>query len=364
MTAPVALAPARTPERVSPPRLLHVDARSGTVADRRLTALPTLLEPGDLVVVNDAATLPASLTLTSHDAELRLAGFDGDASFRDVVFHAVLFGSGDWRLPTEARGAAPLLRVGAAIAAGALTGRIVAVDPEEPRLVTVRFEPSGAALLAALYRAGHVIQYSYLERPLELWDVQNGYAARPWAFEPPSAGLGLTFELLTALRRRGVELARLSHAAGLSSTGSASLDRRLPFPERYEIPEETAALVERTRASGRRVLAVGTTVVRALESAARQPGGLRAGGGTATLVLGPGFRRRVVDGLLSGLHEEGTSHFSLLESFAERALLERANRYAAVSGYLQHEFGDLCLVVGRDRQPDTSDDVRVPPAAA
>jgi S-adenosylmethionine:tRNA ribosyltransferase-isomerase len=344
MSAAVALAPARAPERVGRARLLHVDARTASVVDRFLDDLPSLLDPGDLVVVNDAATLPASLRLTSHDAELRLAGWEGDATFRDVVFHAVLLGRGSWREPTETRGVAPRVRSGDWLAAGELRGRVVAVDARDPRLMSVRFEPVGAALLAALYRAGRVIQYSYLDRPLELWDVQNAYASRPWAFEPPSAGLSLTFTLMTALRRRGIELARLSHAAGLSSTGSASLDRRLPFPERYDIPAETVLAVERARTADKRIVAVGTTVVRALESAIRLPGGLRAGEGHATLVLGPGFRPRAVDGILSGLHEVGTSHFSLLEAFAPHALLERSVRHAAEHGYLQHEFGDVCLV--------------------
>ncbi len=345
MTAAVRLPPARTPERSRPAWLLHVDARGATFQDRALRELPELLEPGDLIVVNDAATLPAALPLTSHEAELRLAGFEGDAEFGDVVFHGVLLGAGTWRQPTEQRGLAPVVQVGEVLEAGSLRARVVGVDAEEPRLVSLRFEPTGAELLSALYRAGRVIQYSYLDRPLELWDVQNGYASRPWAFEPPSAGLSLSFELLTSLRRRGIELARLSHSAGISSTGSAALDRRLPFPERYEIPAETVLAVTRARSAGKRVLAVGTTVVRALESAARLPGGLRAGDGRATLVLGPGFRRRVVDGILSGLHEEETSHFALLESFADRPLLARATRHAAATGYLQHEFGDVCLVV-------------------
>ena len=102
------------------------------------------------------------------------------------------------------------------------------VDAEEPRLLRVRFESEGRELLEALYRAGRVVQYSYVERPLELWDVQNRFASRPWAFELPSAGRPVTFALLGELRARGVALAVVTHAAGLSSTGSASLDRRLP----------------------------------------------------------------------------------------------------------------------------------------
>ncbi len=212
--------------------------------------------------------------------------------------------------------------------------------------MTVGFDRSDAELMSALYRVGRVVQYAYLERPLALWDVQTGYASRPFAFEPPSAGLSLSFELFGAMRARGARLARVTHAAGLSSTGSAALDRRLPLPERYDVPEETGLAIERTRQAGGRVVAVGTTVVRALESAAAS-GKLRTGEGTATLVLGKGFRRRVVDDLLTGMHVEGTSHFALLEAFVGRELLTEGLEVAAALGYEEHEFGDLCLVRGK-----------------
>jgi S-adenosylmethionine:tRNA ribosyltransferase-isomerase len=337
----VTLAAATAPRVRASERLLAVDPKLSTVRDLHVRDLPNLLRPGDALVVNDAATLPASLRLTSHDAELRLAAHEPDGAFR-----AVLLGAGSWRLPTEARGVAPQMRPGEAFASGELSGRVLAVDPDDPELVTLRFDQTGAAFERALYARGRVVQYAYLARELELWDVQSGFAARPWAFEPPSAGLPLSFELLFALRRSGVELAALSHAAGLSSTGSASLDRRLPLPERYEIPEATRALVERTRARAGRVVAVGTTVVRALESSALEHGSLTAGAGEARLVIGPGFRPRVVDGLLTGMHEPTTSHFALLSAFAPRELLERALTTAARAGYLQHEFGDVCLILG------------------
>jgi len=297
-------------------------------------------------VVNDAATLPAALRLTSHDAELRLA-----AHAPNGEFFAVVLGAGTWRTPTERRGPAPALRVGERVASGALTGVITHVDAEGAELVRVRFEQQGAELERALYASGVPVQYSYLTRPLELWDVQSRFAARPWAFEPPSAGLPLTFELLFALRRRGVKLGWLSHAAGLSSTGSAALDRRLPLPERYEIPEATRASIEHARATGGRVVAVGTTVVRALESSALEHGGVVRGPGLAQLVIGPGFVPRVVTGLLTGLHEPTTSHFALLSTFAPRPLLERALAEAAHAGYLQHEFGDSCLILSSVHAP-------------
>jgi S-adenosylmethionine:tRNA ribosyltransferase-isomerase len=339
MSAPLPLPPAPAPRPFSAQRLLHVDPARSETHDLSLAALPELLAPGDLLIVNDAATLPASLPLTSHAAELRLVARESDRRFL-----AVLFGAGDFRVPTEARGRPPHIAPGDPVEAGTLRATVVDVDREDARLVALEFDAGGAELLRALYREGRVIQYSYVERPLELWDVQSRFAGRPWAFEPPSAGLPLTFGLFDALRARGVELAWLSHAAGISSTGSAALDRRLPFPERYEIPSATVSALERTRARGRRAIAVGTTVVRALESSAVEHGAPRAGPGEARLVLGPRHRLRVVQGILTGMHDPTTSHYSLLEAFAPRALLDRATERARASGYLQHEFGDSCLI--------------------
>ena len=334
------LAPAVAPRALASERLLAIDPARNAFTHGNLTELPDLLRAGDLVVVNDAATLPAALRLSSHDAELRLA-----AHAPGGEFFAIVLGAGTWRTPTERRGPASRLTVGERLASGALTATVTAVDPADPELLRVRFDQTGAAFERALYASGAVVQYSYLTRPLELWDVQSRFSARPWAFEPPSAGLPLTFELLFELRRRQVALASLSHAAGLSSTGKASLDRRLPLPERYEIPEETRVAIERTRAAGGRVVAVGTTVVRALESSFLEHGVLTSGPGVARLVLSPGFRPRVVSGLLTGMHEPRTSHFALLSAFAPSALLERALESAARAGYLQHEFGDSCLIL-------------------
>jgi S-adenosylmethionine:tRNA ribosyltransferase-isomerase len=160
----------------------------------------------------------------------------------------------------------------------------------------------------------------------------------------PSAGWPLGISLLLRLRQRGVTVSSLTHAAGLSSTGDAALDRALPLPERSDVPEATLRAIEATKRDGGRVVAAGTTVVRALEGRAAE-GPLRPGVGVANLRLGPTYRPRIVDGLLTGLHEPGESHFELLQSFAPRPLLERAARHARSAGYLGHEFGDLSLVL-------------------
>jgi S-adenosylmethionine:tRNA ribosyltransferase-isomerase len=143
-----------------------------------------------------------------------------------------------------------------------------------------------------------------------------------------------------------VRVASLTHAAGLSSTGDAALDARLPLPERFEIPAETVEAIRATKAEGGRVIAVGTTVVRALEGCAALHGGeVVAGTGTTDLVIGADFRPRVVDGLLTGMHDPEASHYRLLEAFAPLAVLDRAHAHAVELGYLAHEFGDSSLIL-------------------
>jgi S-adenosylmethionine:tRNA ribosyltransferase-isomerase len=163
----------------------------------------------------------------------------------------------------------------------------------------------------------------------------------------PSAGRPLSWTLLQRLRSTGVQLAALTHAAGLSSTGDPGLDARLPLPERFEIPAATATAISQTHAQHGRVVAVGTTVVRALEGAFAQWGQVQAGTGVTDLRLAPAHRLRVVDGLLSGMHQPGESHFDLLGAFAPPALLLQANTFAAARGFRGHELGDSTLILPR-----------------
>jgi S-adenosylmethionine:tRNA ribosyltransferase-isomerase len=321
-------------------KLLRIDPRKEAFSHHRVKDLASLLGPGDCVVVNDAATMPASLFTAAGDLELRFVRKKSDA------WTAVVFGRGNVRVPTEHRPDPPRLRVGQRLDFGDGFGaEIVSVHPEQPRLVDVRFEWEGARFWSMLYAKARPVQYAYLERELELWHFQNRYASRPWAFEMPSAGHCLSWEVLSSLRARDIAIASITHAAGISSTGSPSLDSMFPLPERYEIERAAVAAVDAARARGGRVVAVGTTVVRALESSFAAHGRLFAEVGEARLLLGPGFRPNVVDGILSGMHEPGTSHFALLEAFASRALLERAVAEADAAGYLQHEFGDAMLVL-------------------
>jgi S-adenosylmethionine:tRNA ribosyltransferase-isomerase len=180
--------------------------------------------------------------------------------------------------------------------------------------------------------------------PLALWDVWTSIAGPPVAFEPPSAGFALDWQALDAMRARGVAFATLTHAAGISSTGDAELDRCLPFDEPYRIPVATAVAVHRARARGERIVAVGTTVVRALEHAAGRDGRVRAGEGLARQRIGAATCLRVVDAILSGTHEPGTSHYELLRAFTDEATLGLANDELDARDYRTHEFGDSVLI--------------------
>jgi len=213
-----------------------------------------------------------------------------------------------------------------------------------PRLVDIRFAGNIDDIWAALARHGRPIQYSHIPAPLAMWDTWTSIASQPVAFEAPSAGFILDWSVLRAMRARGAGFTTITHAAGISSTGDPDLDRMLPLDEPYVIPEGSASLVNETRQRGGRVIAVGTTVVRALEHAAAHTGRVRAGSGVATGPIGPETRLLVVDAIVSGMHEPGTSHYELLRAFQEDDVLERMAAEAEERDYRTHEFGDTVLL--------------------
>lgn len=339
-------------------RMLVVDGQR--MASLHVADVASELRAGDLVVLNDAATLPALLRGTTErgeEVEVRLAAHGGDGSFR-----AVLFGAGDTSMRTEDRGPAPRVRAGETLrltsewessksesssepeskSSSEPVVEVVEVDAARPRLVTLRF--SGDAE-AAIFRVGRPVQYAYVSRPLSLFHVTPAFAAEPWAFEPASAGLTLDFATLARIRAKGAEIALITHAAGLSSLGDPSLDALLPFPELSRVPEETVDAVRRTKARGGRVFAIGTTVVRALESAAVMgPRLLDARFGLTSLVLDEARELRVVDAVLTGVHVPGESHNELLTAFQPRSVLGDACERAEREGYRSHELGDTMLV--------------------
>ena len=327
-------------------RLLVVDA-CRHIGHAPRSAFVEYLRRGDLVVANDAATLPASLRgthgRTGAPVEVRLAGRPSLGPEDVRRFSAVVFGEGDFRTRTEDRPAPPTVEDGDRLILGPLRARVERTLGH-PRLVSLLFDGTPDEVWAGLARHGRPIQYAHVREPLALWDVWTRIAGPPVAFEPPSAGFALDWRALASMRERGVEFETITHAAGISSTGDEELDRLLPFDEPYRIPDATAHAVGRAKARGGRVVAVGTSVVRALEHAAAADGTVRAGCGLATQRIGTESRLRVVDAILSGTHERGTSHYELLRAFLDDETLRRTTDELDERGYLTHEFGDSVLI--------------------
>jgi S-adenosylmethionine:tRNA ribosyltransferase-isomerase len=313
---------------------------------RRFRELPDVLSPGDLLVVNTSATLPAALDAQrAGDDRLRLhlstplprlAAADDErwapaASWPD---------DGHERWVVE-------LRDGPARYGGGQAGERLGLPGGGHAELLARYL-GGERLWAArlrlpeplpdyLARHGRPIRYGHetVERPLA--EYQTIFAAEPGSAEMPSAGRPFTDRLVTRLLARGVAVASIT-----LHTGVSSLERgELPYPERFRVPESTAHAVN----AARRVIAVGTTVVRALETVARPDGTAVVGEGWTRLVIDGSRGVRVVDGLITGWHEPDSSHLLMLEAIAGHDLVERSYAAAAAHGYRWHEFGDSHLIL-------------------
>lgn len=337
--------PARNSQRrLGKTRLMVLRADAPPLHDY-VDHLPELLMPGDLLIINRSATLPSSfrghVQRSGEAVEIRLASFQGSLTegLRDWL--AFSFGEGDWRMPTEDRGPPPLLQSGDRLIFGTdLTADILQV--EHRSLLRLRFQSS--QLEASLYQHGTPIQYSYLEHELAVWDQQTVFAGPPISTEAPSAAFPFSWDLVQHLKKRGVTCATVLHGAGLSSTGSTELDQLLPLAEYFEVPAATVEKVIMTRARGGRVIALGTSALRALESASCG-GVLQAARGLTRLHLDRGHPPRVAQGLITGMHESGSSHRELLAGFLPEKILIQGDQEAEERFYRSHEYGDICLII-------------------
>jgi S-adenosylmethionine:tRNA ribosyltransferase-isomerase len=307
-------------------------ARPGRVEHRRFHELAAVLDPGDLLVVNTSATLPAALDVRHHDG-------------RPMTLHvATALDDGDWVVePRRPDGPERDVAVGDRLGPPGIVLTLVAPYPDEDaprRLWRARPWPSvGLAGYLATY--GRPIAYGHLTGRFPLADHQTVYATHPGSAEMPSAGRPLSEHGLVRLMARGITVAPLVLHAGVSSQEK----HEPPAPERFAVPAATARLVNSARDAGARVVAVGTTVVRALETVASPSGTVSPGNGWTDLVLGPDRPARTVDGLISGLHEPEASHLALLEAVAGPALVGRAYAAAVAERYRWHEFGDSTLLL-------------------
>ena len=309
-------------------------ARPEGIEHARFPALGTFLSPGDLLVVNTSGTLAAAVDGTRQDG-------------RAVTVHfATALDDGTWVVEIRpARGAAgpvPDSRAGDVITL-----------PDDVRVTLAQPHPGGqirlwqaaagleGGVLAYLERHGQPIRYAYVSRPVPLADYQTVFARQPGSAEMPSAGRPFTADIVTDLVTRGIGIVPITLHTGVSSQDAGEP----PQPERYAVPPATARAVNMTRAAGGRVVAVGTTATRALESAAEGTGVVHGRSGWTDLVLGPGRPAQVVSGLITGWHAPGASHLDLLAAVAGPELVGRAYREAVGARYLWHEFGDSCLLL-------------------
>lgn len=330
---PAGLDAAAPPARRDSVRLLV--ARPGALRHTRFSDLADELEPGDLVVVNTSGTLPAAVTGTRGDG-------------RAVAIHfATALDDGDWVVEVRA---APDRATGPV--GDARPGERIAL-PDGVRLTLRAPHPAGQHRLwranvpveggvpAYLWRVGRPIRYAYVPDPQPIEAYRTVFGRDPGSAEMPSAGRPFSTELVTELVTRGIGVAPVLLHTGVSSQEPGEP----PQPEPFRVGRHTARLVNATRRWGGRVVAVGTTVTRAIESAAAPDGTVRPAAGWTDLVLGPDRPARAVGGLITGWHAPGASHLDLLVAVAGRALVTDAYREAVQERYRWHEFGDSCLLL-------------------
>jgi S-adenosylmethionine:tRNA ribosyltransferase-isomerase len=306
-------------------RLLVSNRRTGRIVHARFADLPDFLRPGDLLVVNDSATLPAALDVRRHDGTT-------------IALHlSTRLPAGLWVVEPRKTVMEPGERLD--LPGGGIAALLVPYPSSRRLWIAALDLPE--PLADYLHRWGRPIAYPYVrgEWPLEAY--QTVYAREPGSAEMPSAGRPFTLDILARLRTRRIGTAAITLHAGVASLEGDEA----PYEEHFEVPGQTADLVNDTRRTGGRVIAVGTTVVRALESAADETARVLAARGWTDVVITPQRGVRVINGLLTGLHEPRSTHLALLEAMAGRDHIEQAYRAALDGGYLWHEFGDLHLIL-------------------
>jgi S-adenosylmethionine:tRNA ribosyltransferase-isomerase len=310
--------------------MLVATRSDGVLVHASFGELPRFLIAGDLLVVNTSATLPAALDarLDGRRVELRLSTPAPD---------------GTWLVELRTSDQLPFARppVGARLdLPGSGHAELLARLAGSERLSVARFELD-EPLEAYLQRHGRPIRYGYVPEPWPIDAYQTVFALEPGSAEMPSAGRPFTTELVTSLVAHGVLVAPVTLHTGVSSPEHGEP----PFPERFHVSPSTASLVNAVHRWGGRVIAVGTTVVRALETVAAPDGTVSEGHGWTSLVITPERGLLTVDGLLTGWHDRESSHRELLEAATGAELLERSYGAALAHGYRWHEFGDVHLIL-------------------
>jgi len=325
-------------------RLMVIDRSEYRIDHTRFYGIGKFLLPGDLMVFNTSRTIPASLMGYGKPVgplvEVRLAEHLADDSW------LALLRCQDGNSPFSCG-----IHEGIQIEFGqGLVATVYNRDEHIQRLWKIGFSKSGNKLFESLYHIGQPIRYEYVSEPWDLDYYQTVYATNPGSAEMPSAGRPFTWKLLFELKRNGIMMAYISLHTGLSSYMDSDLDQRhIASEEEYFISSKAAEQINTTHDQGGSIIAIGTTVVRALETAAAATDStkvnVKAGHGYTRLHIDANHRLKTVDGLLTGLHEPEASHLDLLTAFLPAELMHQAYEEAIEQKYLWHEFGDMNLIL-------------------
>ncbi|WP_246277163.1 S-adenosylmethionine:tRNA ribosyltransferase-isomerase [Neobacillus endophyticus] len=312
-------------------RMMVLNRLTGEVKHDHFFHLANYLEPGDLVILNNSRTIPAVLQAAwirnslqiAQSLEVRLA-----RRRHEDIWEALII--------------ANHVKTGDYLHFCAELSATVIGEKENSPLKVIQFSKKGTDLLNIIYELGEPVRYEYIHHPWELDYYQTIFASHPGSVEMPSAGRAFSWELIFDLKRRNIQLDFIQLHTGLSYF----LDDQWPQSpeendEEYNIPEQTMERIRNAKASGNRVIAVGTTVVRALETAAKT--GLLSG--VTNLYIAPHTSLKIVDGIITGFHEPKASHLDMLSAFVPEEYLMQAYTQAVQSGYLWHEFGDMNFIL-------------------
>jgi S-adenosylmethionine:tRNA ribosyltransferase-isomerase len=318
----------------------------GSLQHGVFTDLPRRLEAGDLLVVNTSATLPAGVDAEGpggRPAALHFSGRLPGGLWMVEVRHRLGSAAGGGNETRPWLDAAPgmVVRLPAGGRAELRLPASAVLLPSRPVRVWIASIELPEPLLSYLARYGHPIRYSYVPCPWPISSYQTVFAEVPGSAEMPSAARPFSAEVITRLVSRGIGIAPFILHCEVSSPEQ----HEPPMAEWYRVPPTTAAQINAARRAGGRVIAVGTTAVRALETVSDPAGVVHPGEGWTELVVTPDRVMRSVDGLLTGWHEPGASHLAMLEAVAGPALVEASYSEALAEGYLWHEFGDSHLVL-------------------
>jgi S-adenosylmethionine:tRNA ribosyltransferase-isomerase len=324
-------------------RLLVIDRDTHETAHARFNELPNYLQRSDLLVFNRSRTLPVVLSgkdkTNGTPIQLRLAEHLSDDSWLGLL---VCIGK-DGDTCGFACGLSEGMEI---IFPGGLEAKVLNKDTRINRLWRLQFNQPKSKLVETLYRFGRPVRYEYVEHawPIDLY--QNVYASEPGSSEMPSAGRAFTWRLMFDLKRQGIKSTSILLHTGLSSYLDDDLDASHPASEEeLAIDTKAAEAINHARMAGGRIIAVGTTVVRALESVSDEHGFVHPCHEYTRLRIDAGHKLICADGLITGMHEPEASHLDLLSAFIDKSSLFAAYSEAIQQRYLWHEFGDLNLIL-------------------